>query len=106
MRGVLDREQIRRVVDVDRGGDGDDVEAGLLQPGLVEGEVHGRRADRLVADLPGRIDPALVLTDARLMMVKADHAQMLGKLDRQRHPDIAQSDDGEALLSAAQSFIQ
>ena len=72
-----------------------DVELCFLELGFISSEIDGRRFDRLIADLVGRIDAAFVKLDLLCIKVKAYNVNFLGKGDRDRHTDIAKSHQGE-----------
>ena len=104
--GTLHGEEIGGVVVVDGGGDGDDVEFRLPQSRRIVGKLNGGIFDDLVAHLVGGIDAALVEVDLGGVVVVANDIDFPGKGHGDGHTNIAQTHQGDLLLTIYNFLIQ
>ena len=93
------------MVVIDGGGDGDDVEAGFAQFRLVRGEFDLRRFDDVVSDFIGGVDAFSVEVDLRLVQVESDDADLFGEGHRDRHTDVAESDQRKFRFPGKKLFV-
>ena len=91
------RAQIGALGLIDRRRNGDDVEIGLSQALRIGGvgDALGLR-ELLLGYLARAIDPAAELGDALAIDVEADHGEMPRKIDGERQPDIAKTDNADS----------
>ena len=90
--GVLQWEQIGGLILFDWSRNCNDQKLRFAQPLLVRGKIDRRTGNGLIAHLMRRVDAALVLLDSALIVVKADHLDVLGKFHRNGHTNIAKAD--------------
>jgi len=101
----LQRPQVRALVVVDRGRDGDDEHIAALQIGRVMAATQLlRRAQFVAGYFQGVIAPGSEFGNACLIDVVADRRQTPPERHRQRQADIAQADDGDPDLIGGGKF--
>ena len=88
-----ERAQVGALGLIDRGGNGDNVEVGVLQTRDVGGigDLCGLR-EFLLGHLASAVDALTELGDTFLVNVEAEHRKMPGEIDGEREPDIAEAD--------------
>ena len=97
--GPQQRCQVGIVLGVDRGGDRDDVDIGVGQPGRLIGETQQRRQVQLAwCHFSCGIDTVVQLSDTLGTDIEAQSGVALAEFDRQRQADIAKPDDRDACL--------
>ena len=104
-RCVLHRIQIRCMVRIDGCRDRHHMKTRFTKSFFIRGKIHRSLSDDLISYLHGRVNPASILEDSSLVMIKTDYPKMPGEFHRQRHSHIPKPNDGETRLSLPQSFI-
>ena len=104
--GILHRLKIRSLVVLDRRRNSNNQELAFRQPLLIRSKVYGRSLNCLIPNLMGGVNTVLVLRYPLLVVVKANHLDMLGKLHSNRHADISKTNQSEFFFPLHDPFIQ
>lgn len=94
------------MISIDRCWHGNDQELCFTQPCLIRCKINGGLANSFISDLMCRINTALVLLNPILVVVQANHPDMLCKFHGNGHTYIAESDKCKFFLSFYQPVIK